>query len=205
MLLAAGFLVTVPVFVQAPLVRVEPELSLALTVPWLIVSWMLLSKPSSHLWGDLLLGFSWSWLAGAIYWGWFRWEPLLHLPIEAVGAPLAIWGLARGWGKVGHCFYLGSLFGTAVTDAYCYLVDLIPSWRALMQTPDALVMPVFREAIAHTQTSWGIAAAGVLISILLTIGCLHLRSRTPHWWAFSGAVLSTLLVDGLFWIAAAIV
>ncbi|MFM6062253.1 MAG: DUF3120 domain-containing protein, partial [Microcystis panniformis] len=25
-----------------------------------------------------------------------------------------------------------------------------------------------------------------------------------HWWAFSGAVLSTILVDGLFWITASL-
>lgn len=205
MFLAAGFLVTVPVFAQAPLVRLDPELTLALTIPWLMASVVLLSKPGFRFWGDLLLGFSWSWLAGAVYWGWFRWEPLLHLPIEAIGVPVALWGLYRGWGKVGHCFYLGSLFGTAVTDAYCYVVNLIPAWRQLMQTPPELVMPIFRDAIAQTQSSWGIATAAIFISILLTVGCLHLRSRTPHWWAFSGAVLSTLLVDGLFWLASAII
>jgi len=38
--------------------------------------------------------------------------------------------------------------------------------------------------------------------VLLTVGLLSLRDRELHWRAFSGAVLSTLLVDGLFWLAA---
>src|SRR6476469_6893616 len=149
MLVAAVFLVSVPVFVQAPLVRWFPELSLLLTGGWLGLSLILMARDRTQLWGDLLFGFTWSWLAGSIYWGWFRWEPLLHLPIEAIGLPVAIWCLVRQWGKVGNFFYLGSLFGTVVTDLYFYIVDLI-----------------------------------------------------PHWWAFGGAVLSTILVDGLFWLVA---
>jgi hypothetical protein len=38
--------------------------------------------------------------------------------------------------------------------------------------------------------------------VLLTVGLLSLRGTQLHWRAFSGAVLSTLLVDGLFWLAA---
>jgi drug/metabolite transporter (DMT)-like permease len=29
----------------------------------------------------------------------------------------------------------------------------------------------------------------------------HGQLQQLHWWAFMGAVLSTLIVDGLFWIA----
>jgi hypothetical protein len=120
MLAAAVVLVSVPVFVQAPLVRLVPWLSLVMTLGWLLLSLQLLKRPASERWGDLLIGFTWTWLAGSVYWGWFRWEPLLHLPIEAIGLPIAIWGVARNSGKIGNFFYFGSLFGTVVTDIYFY-------------------------------------------------------------------------------------
>lgn len=201
-LVASAFLVTVPVFIQAPLVRTFPWISLLLTGFWLGLSLWLLRQPKTQVWGDLLMGFTWSWLAGSIYWGWLRWEPLLHLPIESIGVPFAIWGLLRNQGKVGHCFYLGSLFGTAITDLYFYLTDLIPYWRELMKVEPDATWTVFQAAIVHIRTSWGIGCAGMLIAVLVTIGILHLKSGKTHWWAFSGAVLSTLLVDGLFLLAA---
>ena len=154
------------------------------------------------------MGFTGSWLAGSLYWGGLRWEPTLHLPVEAIGLPMAIWCISRNQWLVGSWFYLGSLFGTAVTDIYFYVVDLIPHWRQLMQVEPDLVAPIFRSAIAQVHTPWGISCAAVLGSILLIVGFLPLRygrsseSKTLHWWAFSGAVLSTILVDGLFWLAA---
>ena len=200
---SAVFLVSVPVFVEAPLVRSLPLLSLVLTFGWIGLSFALMSRTSTELWGDLLLGFSLSWLAGAIYWGWFRWEPLLHLPIEAIGLPLALVCLKQNWGKVGNFFYLGSLLGTALTDVYFYLVDLIPYWRQLMQVEPELAKPIFHSALLQMQTNWGQGWAVILALVLLTLGILPLRSRQLHWWAFSGAVLSTILVDSLFWVAAA--
>ncbi|HEY9749406.1 MAG TPA: DUF3120 domain-containing protein [Allocoleopsis sp.] len=202
MLIAAVFLVSVPVFIQAPLVRWFPELSLLLTGGWLGLSLILMARDRTQLWGDLLFGFTWSWLAGSIYWGWFRWEPLWHLPIEAIGLPVAVWCLIRQWGKVGNFFYLGSLFGTVVTDLYFYIVDLIPHWRQLMQVDPALALPIFQNAIAQMRTPWGTAWAAVLAVTLLVVGLLPLRSQAAHWWAFGGAVLSTILVDSLFWLVA---
>lgn len=199
---AAAFLVSVPVLAQAALVRSFPWLSLALTGGWLWLSLGLRSRPTTHVWGDLLLGFSWTWLAGSVYWGWLRWEPFWHLPIEAIGLPFAVISLYRGWGKVGNWFYLGSLFGTVVTDIYFYLVDVIPHWRQIMQTDPSLAQPIFREALTHVQTPWGMECAAVLACLLLLAGCLPLRSQQFHGWAFSGAVLSTIFVDGLFWLAA---
>jgi len=199
---AASFLVSVPVFVQAPLVRQLPGLSLLLTLGWIALGFKLLARPGMRVWGDLLLGFSWCWLAGSIYWGWLRSEPLLHLPIEAIGLPFALWGLWRGKGVVGNLFYLGSLFGTALTDVYFYLTDLIPYWRQIMDVDPALITPILQEATAQVQTPWGISWAAVLGCTLGLVGCGALtRGRLP-WWAFSGAVLSTILVDSLFWLAA---
>ncbi len=202
--LAAGFLVSVPVFVQAPLVRQLPWLSLGLTLLWMFIGLSLLRKPKTRIWGDLLWGFSWSWLAGSIYWGWFRAEPLIHLPVESIGLPFALWGLSKGWGKIGHLFYLGSLLGTAITDLYFYLTNLIPYWRQLMTVSPDLATPILHNAIAQVQTPWGISWAIVLINILLGVGLFSLQKLNCHWWGFSGAVLSTILVDGLFGLVASI-
>lgn len=199
---AAVFLVSVPVFFQAPLVRLFPWLSLVLTGLWLAISLKLRSRSGSQIWGDLLLGFTWTWLTGAIYWGWLRWEPLLHLPVEALGLPVAVLCLRQGRDKIGNWFYLGSLLGTAVTDLYFYLVNLIPHWRQLMQAEPDLVQPIFQSAVAQIKTPWGIGWAIGLATLLLLLGCLPLRSPKLHWWAFGGAVLSTILVDSLFWLAA---
>lgn len=159
-------------------------------------------NPRHQIWGDLLLGFSWSWLAGSIYWGWFRWEPLIHLPIEAIGLPFALWGLRRNWGAIGNLFYLGSLLGTAVTDLYFYLTALIPYWRAVMTVDSSRVTTIFESAIAHIQTPWSVSCAVWLVLTLLFIGLWSLQHQQLKWWAFGGAVLSTILVDGLFGLAA---
>jgi hypothetical protein len=201
-LVASLFLVSVPVFVQAPLVRNAPWLGLCATFAWVLLSFQLMARPKMRVWGDLLLGFSWSWLAGSIYWGWFRWEPFLHLPIEAIGVPFALGCLARQWGKVGSYFYLGSLFGTAITDLYFYLNHLIPYWRRLMQVEPERVSPVLQGAIAQISNPWGIGCAATFAVILVIISIFPLRSGQIHWWTFSGAVLGTILVDGLFWLAA---
>ena len=202
----AAFLVSVPVFLQAPLVRYYPEISLGLTVFWVGLGIWLLKQAKISLWGDLLLGFSWSWLAGSLYWGWWRWEPLIHIPMEAIGLPFVLWGLCKGRRKVGNLFYLGSLLGTAITDVYFYLTGLIPYWRQLMtvELDPNLVSPIFHNALSQIQTPWGISWAIVLLNLLLAIGIYPLQKRVCHWWAFSGAVLSTILVDGLFWITASL-
>lgn len=196
--LLAVFLVSVPVFIEAPLVRSLPLLSLAMTAGWVWLSWVLWSRPSTQLWGDMLLGFSWSWLAGSLYWGWLRWEPLLHLPVEAIGLPFALVCLRHNWGKVGNFFYLGSLLGTVLTDVYFYLVDLIPQWRQLMQVDPTLASPILQSALEQVQTPWGQGWALILALVLLTLGIFPLRYQQLYWHAFSGAVLSTILVDSLF-------
>ena len=200
--LAASFLVSVPVFFQAPIVRLFPWISLALTLFWIGLGWWLYQRPRTRWWGDILLGFSWSWLAGSIYWGWLRWEPLIHIPVESIGLPFALWFIGKRWGKIGNFFYLGSLLGTAITDLYFYLTGLIPYWRKLMTVDPTLASPIFKSALAQIQTLWGISWAIVLVNILLAISLFSLRKNKLHWWAFAGAVLSTILVDSLFWIAA---
>lgn len=199
---AAVFLVSVPVFFQAPLVRSLPWLSLLLTGFWTWLSIQLSSKPNTKHWGEILTGFTWTWLAGSLYWGWLRWEPTLHLPIEAIALPIALWGLRQNWCKIGNYFYLGSLLGTAITDLYFYLVDLIPHWRQLMLVEPEFAPPIFQQALTQMQTPWGVSWVITLALLLLAVGTFSFKLGKLHWLSFSGAVLSTILVDSLFWIAA---
>lgn len=201
-LLAAVGLVVVPVFFEAPLVRSLPWLSLTLTGSWVLVGVALMTHSSTRIWGDILVGFAWTWLAGSLYWGWFRWEPFVHLPLESVGIPIVLLLLLRGHSRVGCYFYLGSLLGTAVTDLYVYWMDLVPLWRQVMVAEPDQVAWVLRDAIAILQTPIAASRALLLGLGLLTVGVVPLRSQQPCWWAFSGAVLSTLLVDGLFAVSA---
>jgi Protein of unknown function (DUF3120) len=205
----AAFLVSIPVFVQAPLVRQWPWVSLILTLGWLGLGYTLHRKESTSVLGDLILGFTWSWFAGSIYWGWFRAEPFIHLPIEAIGVPFAIWAIAQRQYLVGTFFYLGSLLGTAITDVYFYLMDLIPFWRQVMKVEVQDAFPLLQTALHQIQNSAGAMWATVLIGSLCVSGLaplmrLEVRQgirKSFGWWVFMGAVLSTLVVDGLFWVA----
>lgn len=199
---ASAFLVAVPVFVQAPLVRVFPWFSLAITGLWLWLGWTMLQRPSQKLWGDLVIGFSWTWLAGAVYWGWFRWEPFVHLPIESIGLPIVLVLMRYGKAKIGNYFYLGSLFGTAITDLYFYCTGLIPFWRKLMMSPPEDAGQILHVALTKMETYQGVGFAVVLLSLLVMLGTIPLRTQSVRWWAFSGAVLSTIVVDSLFFVAA---
>ncbi|MBE9102914.1 DUF3120 domain-containing protein [filamentous cyanobacterium LEGE 07170] len=202
MFLVSAFLVSVPVFFQAPLVRSLPMLSLLLTGVLFLFVQSLYRKEDSRCLGDLMAGFTLTWLAGSIYWGWFRWQPLLHLPIEALALPLALWGISRVKNPIAHWFYLGSLLGTALTDLYFYLVHLIPHWRQLMFTQPEDAPMILNAALLKMQTPWGIGCAITVVGLLIILGSLPLRSDKLHHWAFSGAVFSTVLVDGLFLAAA---
>jgi hypothetical protein len=198
----ASFLVSIPVFFQAPLVRLLPWLSLILTLGWIWLSLKWRSQPQTYIWGDLLLGFSWSWLAGSIYWGWLRWNPAIHLPVESIALPFALWCIWRGWGLIGNFFYLGSLLGTAITDLYFYLTGLIPYWQELMKVDPSLIKPILQAAVAQVQTPYGISWAIVLANLLLGIGLYSLNQGKLHHLAFAGAVLSTILTDAMFLVIA---
>ena len=200
--LAAAFLVSVPVFIQAPLVRSQPWVSLMFTPMWLLSGLYVLRKPSLTLWGDLAIGFSWTWLAGSLYWGWLRTNPYVHLPVEAIGLPIVLVLISQQRLRAGSYFYLGSLLGTAVTDLYFYWVGLIPYWQKVMQVQPADVGLVMQAALQQIDNPIAIIRASVLLSGLVITGVLSIRSTKAHWWAFAGAVLSTILVVALFLAAA---
>jgi len=205
--LFAAFLVAVPVFIQAPLVRVAPTLSFVMTGAWLWLGYRWMDntdvhKPNRALWGDLIVGFSWTWLAGSVYWGWFRTNPYIHLPIESIGLPIVIVLMFLGRARIGNYFYLGSLIGTAITDIYFYCVGLIPYWRELMISPPEDAGSILHGALLRMETYEGVGYAIVLLTLLIMLGTIPMRSRSTRWWAFSGAILSTILVDSLFLVAA---
>ncbi|MGB3200537.1 MAG: DUF3120 domain-containing protein, partial [Nodosilinea sp.] len=102
-------------------------------------------------------------------------------------------------------FFLGSLLGTAVTDLYINWMHLVPTWRQLMLTsPDAAPL-VLRAASTALQTDVAACRAVVLVIFLLVATAIALTtSRQLAWWAFGGAVFSTLIVDGLFFLTAAL-
>lgn len=162
---------------EAPLVRLMPLLSLLLTIPLLLVSFYLLKWKKTQIWGDLSLGFSYSWLAGAIYWGWFRTEPLIHLPIEAVCLPFVLYALSKGKHQIGGLFYLGSLVGTIITDIYFFLTGLIPYWRQIMSVEPNLASPILHQALTQVQNPWGISWAVILVNLLLALGLWAIRQE----------------------------
>ncbi|MEL6130448.1 MAG: DUF3120 domain-containing protein [Cyanobacteria bacterium J06628_4] len=200
--LAAAFLVSVPVFIQAPLVRLQPWVSLLITLVWLLSGLYMLRQPTLKLWGDLAIGFSWTWLAGSLYWGWLRENPYVHLPVEAIGLPIVIILISQNRLKVGSYFYMGSLLGTVITDLYFYWVDLIPYWQQVMQVEPTAAGAVLQAALQQIENPIAVIRALVLLSVLVVVGILSIKSDKVHWWAFSGAVLSTILVDALFLVAA---
>jgi hypothetical protein len=202
-LLASLGLVILPVFVQAPLVRYFPWVSLAMTPLWLGLGLYLMKRPQGEVWGDLIVGFGWIWLTGSLYWGWFRWEPVVHLPVEALGMPIAVLCLYYGCGRVGSYFFLGSLLGTAVTDLYINWMHLFPTWRQLMEVEPDVAPVVLRAAATALESDVAACRAVVLVLFLLVATAVALgTSRQLAWWAFGGAVLSTLIVDGLFFLTA---
>ena len=198
------FLVSVPVFFEAPLVRYAPWLSLIFTVGWLAIAKHLQEEPKtnseSRIWGSLIWGFSLTWLCGSLYWGWLRWEPAYHVPVEALALPWAIWATRQDSHRVGGWFYIGSLLGTAITDLYFYITHLFPDWQSLMQVESdlSLAQPILKNALALVETPWGMTWACVLAAMLLLIGNRAMRSTNLAHWAFGGAVLGTIFVDLLF-------
>ena len=115
-----------------------------------------------------------------------------------MGIPIVLGLLIRGRGRVGSYFYLGSLLGTAVTDLYVYWVDLLPLWRQVMVVDPDWAPVLLREAAIALQNPVAFSRGLLLAVGLLTVGLIPLKSKQPCWWAFSGAVLSTLIVDLLF-------
>jgi hypothetical protein len=196
--LFASLLVALPVFAEAPWVRHSPFSAVLFTAVLLGLGLGLAHCPQSSLrtGGEVLVGFSGSWLAGAIFWGWARQYPLCHLPLEGLALPLALGGLGSRW-RLGCGFYLGSLLGTAATDAAIAATGLMPLWPLAVGAEPAASTELLQQAattLLHPVPLFVVAAFG--------LGLLHIS----RWLWRQGAVAriagtalaTTLVVDALF-------
>ena len=198
-------MVVLPVFLQAPWVRVHPFSAVLFTVVVLSVGVNLHFTCRGRLQdiGSLLVGFSGSWLAGSLFWGWMRAHPMLHLPIEAFALPLALAGLTTRW-RLAAGFYLASLIGTACTDLTMALTGVMPFWPEVVTAPigDAS-QQLHAAALQLTQPLPALILTVAAVLILLMSRRLRALSLQPgagaDVMAMAASVLTTTLwVDGLF-------
>ena len=163
----SSFFVILPIFIQAPWVRLEPISALCFTFV-ILLSAFLLNQKGTNKWfivSSLLLGVSGSWLGGCLFWGWLSPFPILHIPVEAVVLPLALIGLGTNW-KIGSSFYISSLFGTAVTDITIFLVGIMDQWREVItaDTENApLILQNTSENLIHIKSLSIIVFVGLIL------------------------------------------
>ena len=196
--LLAVALVALPVFVQAPLVRLNPWLAALLTAP-LLGAALLLERFGGEHWRDagaVLVGFSGSWLAGSLFWGWFRIHPICHLPLEACLLPLALAGLGGRWRLAGS-FYLASLAGTAATDLAIASTGLMPLWPQVISAPLTEAPWLLQEAAALVFQPLNLLLIAVLGLLLLRLSG-RLWAQGPCGRVAAATLAATLAVDGLF-------
>ena len=195
-------MVVLPVFLQAPWVRLHPFSAAVFTTVLVAVGVVLGSsayEQRSAL-GQLLVGFSGSWLAGCVFWGWLRAHPVLHLPVEAFALPLAMTGLNGRW-RLACSFYLSSLIGTACTDLMMALTGVMKFWPSVVTAPFDEAPELLHNAgmqLLHPFQLVGLALAAAVI-----IGLGQRLRMTGENWEMAGAVLvTTVWVDGLFLLTA---
>lgn len=198
----AGALVVLPVFVQAPWVRTAP-MAAALFTAVLLAAGILLERHREPQWqqaGALLVGFSGSWLGGALFWGWCRLHPAWHLPIEAFALPLAVAGLGGRW-RLAGCFYLSSLLGTAATDAAMLLSGVMELWPQVLSVPLPEAPTLLHAAALATLRPLPLAVIGASAALLLALAAT-VRHRGLAGRIAAVTIATTLAVDGLFLAAA---
>ena len=201
----AAVLVVLPVFLQAPWVRLHPFSACVFTAVLLAlaISLELQQQPPLRLGGSLLLGFSGSWLAGSLFWGWLRAHPSWHLPVEAIALPLALTGLSSRW-RLGCAFYLASLVGTAITDLAMALTGVMRFWPEVVQAQLAEAGPMLNTAAASLRHPLPLLVMIGLAAVILSMAnSMQSRSRWSlmhsECWAVGASVLvTTVMVDGLF-------
>ena len=201
-LLAGALLVALPVFLQAPWVRLAP-LTATLFTAALLTAGILLEQQFRGRYGEagsLLVGFSGSWLAGCLFWGWCRLHPIWHLPIEAFALPLALAGLRSRW-RLGCALYLGSLLGTAATDAAIAATGLMPLWPQVLAAAPADAALLLQQAGQRVLEPACLALV-ITAAILLVQACRWLWWRGQSARVASTALATTLAIDGLFLAAA---
>ena len=197
----AAALVVLPVFLQAPWVRLHPFSAGAFTVVLLAVAISLgvQQEPSRSRAGGLLLGFSGSWLAGTVFWGWLRAHPAWHLPVEAMALPLALAGLNSRW-RLGCAFYLSSLLGTALTDLAMALTGVMHLWPQVLSAPLDQAQPLLHEAAISLQQPGSIAILAVFAALILGLAQAlrqhgASKGKGDPSWTVAAAVLVTIVAS----------
>lgn len=202
--IAGSVLVALPVFLQAPWVRLSP-VTAALFTAVLVATGVVLEQqraPRLRDAGSLLVGFAGSWLGGCLFWGWCRLHPIAHLPIEAFALPLALAGLNGRW-RLGCALYLGSLLGTAATDAAIAATGVMPLWPQVLAADPLTAGPLLQEAAQRVLEPGSLLVVCGAAALLLQV-CRWLWPRGRAARVASAALATTLAIDGLF-LAAALV
>jgi len=201
----SSFFVILPIFVQAPWVRLQPVSALCFTFVILLAAFIL-SRKQSNQWfivGSLLLGVSGSWLGGCLFWGWLSPYPILHIPVEAVVLPLALIGLGTKW-KIGSSFYIASLFGTAVTDISIFLIGIMDQWKEVI-TADSETAPLILQKTSENLIQIKSLSIIIFVAVILwfiskeILNSAIINSTNGKALLVSSYVIqTTLIVDGIF-------
>ena len=201
----SSFFVILPIFVQAPWVRLEPVSALCFTFI-IILGAFVLYKKRPNKWlivSSLLLGVSGSWLGGCLFWGWLSPYPILHIPVEAVVLPLAFIGLGTKW-KIGSSFYISSLFGTAITDITIFLIGIMDQWRQVIAADSEtapLILQKTSENLIHIKSLSIIAFVALILWFISKVIFDSATINTTNGKALlvsSYVIQTTLIVDGIF-------
>ena len=204
-------MVVLPVFLQAHWVRVHP-FSATLFTALLVAIGVVLNRSDNQQkadFGSLIIGFSGSWLAGCVFWGWLRAHPVLHLPVEAFALPLALAGFGTRW-RLASAFYLSSLVGTAFTDLMMAVTGVMRFWPGVVTASMDTAPQLLHEAGLHLLHPLPLTALVLAASTIVWLaGTLSKREmavfKSNDTLSMSAAVLmTTLWVDGLFLLAAVV-
>ncbi len=198
-------MVVLPVFVQAPWVHVHPFSAFLFSFIIFFLGFYLLNF-CGEKWSDvgsLLLGVSWSWLGGCLFWGWLRSHPVWHLPVESIALPIAISLLNTRW-KIGASFYLASLLGTAFTDVMIVLTGVMKSWPEVVEEPFSEASKTLSLTANQLLEPFSLISISIAALLIIWIAnWMNKRSKIDlafcdAWLVSSAALTTTLWVDGLF-------
>jgi hypothetical protein len=205
-------MVVLPVFLQGTLGS-RSSLSLRrLFTALLVAIGVVLNRSDNQQkadFGSLIIGFSGSWLAGCVFWGWLRAHPVLHLPVEAFALPLALAGFGTRW-RLASAFYLSSLVGTAFTDLMMAVTGVMRFWPGVVTASMDTAPQLLHEAGLHLLHPLPLTALVLAASSIVWLaGTLSKREtavfKSNDTLSMSAAVLmTTLWVDGLFLLAAVV-
>jgi hypothetical protein len=201
--LSGALLVALPVFLQAPWVRLAPFSAALFTAPLLFLG-IALNRHELSAWrnaGATLVGFSGSWLGGCLFWGWCRLHPLWHLPIEAFALPLALAGLNTRW-RLAASFYLASLLGTGCTDGVMAITGVMQRWTVVLQAPVNQAPLQLHEAALCVLRPIPLTLTLLAATLLVGLCRRYWSDPDPAWRLAASAMATTLAVDGLFLAAA---